>query len=381
MKRVGMFWICPHRLRLDGEGIGRYCVRLVQGLLYKREDVKVSIVTNPGNLDDLVRVFSIARAAFSDRLEIVGADNLSWVNGHVVVDMWIVPYIGLIDAQYLEKPYVVCVHDLYWIHFPELRKQPQVAFLDTTAKQLVAAAAAAVFNSDYIRRCDGIDYLGLAPAKTCVIPPAPPAEEYHVFGLRDEGDFRRTYGLPDEYIVYPSVIRPTKNHYRLVKAFFSFKQTEEGRRSPLSLVMTDRPGRPDSHGEIAAMEAQCREAGIYFLDRIPSADVPSLYRYSRGAIVPTLFEGNCPFPIFEALLMERPVAFSRIEVAKERIANLAEFITFDPYSLEDIQHAIRELCLADEGLAARQKAAIGDALNRTWLDVAADYYTLMARLT
>jgi glycosyltransferase involved in cell wall biosynthesis len=381
MKRVGMFWICPHRLRLDGEGIGRYCVRLVHGLLHEQEDAEVSVVTNPGNFDDIVRLFSVVRTAFPDRLEIVGDDQLSSVNRRIVVDMWIVPYIGLIDARHLEKPYVVCVHDLYWVHFPELRNQPQVAFLDAAAKHLVSKAAAVVFNSEYIRRCDGIDYLGLAPAKTCVILPAPPVEEYLSFGLRDEGEFRHQYGLPDDYIVYPSVIRPTKNHYRLVKAFFNFKQSEEGRRSPLSLVMTDRQKGPDGSGEIAAMEARCREVGIYFLDRLPSADMPSLYRYSRGAIVPTLFEGNCPFPILEALIMERPVAFSRIEVARERIAACDEFITFDPYCLEEVERAIRELCRADAGTAACQKAAAGDVLSRTWLDVAADYYTLSERLT
>lgn len=380
MIHVGMFWICPHIVRLDGDGIGRYCVRLVQGLLNNREDAKISVVTNPGNLDDIGRLFSVVKTAYPERLTIVGTDDLSWVNRHIAVDMWIVPYIGLVGARHLEKPYVVCVHDLYWVHFPELRSLPFVAFLDAAVKKLVPGAYAAIFNSDYIRRCDGIEYLGLAPAKTCLIPPAPPAEEYMTFGLRDESDFRRQYGLHDDYIVYPSAIRPTKNHDRLVKAFYNFKQTEGGMRSHLSLIMTDRLRGPDVSGKIAAMEAQCRDAGIYFFDRMPSADVPSLYRYSRGAIVPTLFEGNCPFPILEALLMERPVAFSRIEVAKERIANWQEFITFDPYCQEDLERAIRELYQADEGLAERQRAAMGDVLSRTWQDVAREYYAVIDRV-
>jgi len=367
-------------VRLDGEGIGRYCARLVQGLLQKREDAAVSVVTNYGNAADVTMLFAAVRAAFPERLNIIGIDSLSWVNRNVNVDLWIVPYVGLPDAQWLIKPYVVCVHDLCYVHFPAMRRQPYMAFIDASAKQLAAKAAAAVFNSDYIRNHDGIRYLGLPAAKTRVIPLAPPVEEYKAAGLRDEGDFRRQYALPDNYIVFPSVIRPTKNHYRLVKAFYNFKQTEEGKRSEVSLVMTDKPGLSRSPAEIAALDAQFRAQGIYFCQRLPSADVPSLYRYSRGAVVPTLFEGSCPFPILESLIMEKPVAFSRIEVARELIANWEEFITFDPHSPEDIERAIRELCLADQGLFARQKAAMGDVLARTWQDVAADFYALMARL-
>ncbi len=381
MKRIGMFWMCPHRLRLDGEGIGRYCVRLAEGLLLKREDVKVSVVTNPGNAEDIAGIFSVVQTTFPERMEVIAADDLLRVNRNIDVDIWIVPYVGLNEAQYLFKPYVICVHDLFYIHFPELRNSPQVAYIDASVKQLAARAAAAVFNSDYIRRCEGISYLGFPADRTRVIPLAPPVEEYGAFGLRDESDFRRQYGLHNEYIAFPSVIRDTKNHDRLVKAFHNFKQTEEGKRSQVCLVLTDRLSHHINRPEIRAMEARCHECGIYFIDRLPSADMPSLYRYSVGAIVPTLFEGSCPFPILESLIMERPVAFSRIEVAKELIPNWEEFITFNPYSVEDIQRGIYQLCHADPGVASRQKAAIGDVLSRTWQDVAADYYSLLAQIS
>lgn len=380
MKSLGIFWMPSNRIRLDAEGIGRYCVRLAEGLLRKREDTTVTIAANPANAADIAKIFFVVKTAYPQRLDIIVADNLHSVNRNINVDMWIVPYIGLGEAPHLYKPYVVCIHDLYYVHFPEVRGSLQIAYLDSVAKQVAAKAAAAVFNSDYIRQCEGLSYLGLFPEKTCVIPLAPPGEEYKIFGLRDETAFRRQYGLDSGYITYPSAIRLTKNHFRLLNAFNNFKQSEVGKRSEVRLILTDNPRRILSQQEYIAMEAECRKHGIYFFDRLPSSDMPSLYKYSIGTIVPTLFEGSCPFPILESLAMERPVAFSRIEVAQELIPAWNEFITFDPYSVEDIARGIRELCNCDPGLAVRQKAAIGKVLSRTWQDVAADYYDLMARV-
>ncbi len=381
MKHIGMFWMHSGKLRLDAEGIGRYCVRLAEGLLRRQGDARVSIVTNSINYFDVTRTFSAVQAVFPERLAIISNDNLNWVNRNVNVDMWIVPYVGLEQALHLAKPYVVCIHDLVYVHFPEALPRTQIALLDALVRKLADKAAVAVFNSNYIRDCDGICYLGLPAAKTRVIRPAPPVEEYKAFGLRDENKFRQEYHLQTDYIVYPSAIRSYKNHDNLIKAFFHFKQTGEGKKSQICLVLTDRLKRPSLQGAIRKLETQCNRVGIYFIDRLPSQDMPSLYKYSIGTVVPTQFEGACSFPILESLMMERPVAFSRLEVVKELIPNWENFITFDPDSVEDIQRGIYDLYHADPCLSFQQKTAIGKVLSRTWQDVAADYYELLAQLT
>lgn len=382
MLHIGFFWMYRYRLQLEGEGIGRFCVRLAEGLLRQAGDVKITVLTNPDNGDDLARLFSTIRNDFPERLQVLAANNLQWVNDNIDVNIWIVPYVGLLWAQYLAKPYVVCIHDLYYIHFPK-EQDSDVAILDNSVKQLTARAAGAVFNSNYMRLIDGVSYLRLPEVKTHTIPLGPPIEEYAAFGLRDEESFRNEYVLHNDYIVFPSAIRHYKNHYRLIAAYINFRQTEEGKNSNISLVLTDNLERYDRPKAIRELALRCdaeTRRNVYFVGRMPAQDVPSLYRYSIGTIVPTLFEGSCPFPILESLMMERPVAFSRLEVVREVISDWDEFITFDPYSEGDIQKAIAQLCCADQSLIIRQRAAARAALARSWKDVAIDYYALLMQL-
>lgn len=101
---------------------------------------------------------------------------------------------------------------------------------------------------------------------------------------------------------------------------------------------------------------------------------------TAGTVVPTLFEGRCPFPILESLIMGTPVAFSRIAVAMEVIGDPGPFITFDPYDVADMQRAIGELWESGQNTAIKQKKALSGFLLRSWRDVAREYYNVFDRI-
>lgn len=386
-KHIGMFLGYQPKIHLDGEGIGRFVVRLTEGLLLNAPDVMIHVATTEHNFAEVEKLFQALAPLYPNRLFMHHFPSVPWLNQHLPVDVWCVPYVGMEMALQLERPVVLCIHDLVYTHFRELyvRKHPDlVQGLEAIVHAMANKAVKVVFNSAYVQNYDGLGYLKLPLHKTQVIRLAAPVEEYRNLGLQAEGAFRSKYQLNGDYLVFPSIIRAHKNHDRLLEAFLNYRQSPEGRASKLKLVLTDHyRHRPLEH-EIAAVLGRCRDYealnSIVYLTRLPSGDMPSLYKYAAGTIVPTLFEGSCPFPILESLTVDTPVAISRIEVTREVISNMNAFVTFDPYSVPEMTAAIAQLYHNRHSLVAQEKAAIWGTLQRTWSDVAQEYYQLFQSL-
>ncbi len=378
---IGIYLGYPFKVDLDGAGVGRYIFRLVEGLLRARTETDVHILAMPVNITQIAKVFMRLKTDFPDRVVVYCSDDLNWINAKLPVDLWIIPAVVIDSAQYLTKPVVVCLHDVAYIHFRELEALGKR--VDGLVKVLTNKAVAVICNSDYIRTCDALNYLRLPREKTHVIRPAAPIEEYSNTVLRSEADFREHYHLDKSYFVFPSSITwRHKNHIRLIDAFFRFKQTQATRQLGPYLVFTERGDDFCQKNEFLQTVGQYDPnllSDIIFLGRLPSQDIPALYKYAAGTIVPTLFEGSCPFPILESLIMGTPVAFGRIAVAIEVISDLRDLITFDSYDVADMQRALGELWESGPDAAEKQKAALGGFIERTWQDVAKEYYAVIDR--
>ncbi|SKC69807.1 glycosyltransferase [Maledivibacter halophilus] len=370
----------------EGEGIGRFVVRLIEGLLENNKDVLIKIVVNNQNYPVIKEAFKGYILNYHRRLSIESFNDVESINRNVLVDIWIVPYVGMELALRLNKPFILCLHDLVYIHFEEIYKGNPYFYDEFTviANKLANKAVKIIFNSYFVRDNEGIDFLKLPEEKTKVIRLAPPRKEYDSIRICDENDFRNKYKLHDSYIVYPSVIRFHKNHDRLIEGFLKFKGSDEGAVSNLNLVLTDNYKNRPKEKEIREILNKCKNMSIrnsvIFLGRLSWEDVPLLYKYAEGTIIPTFFEGSCPFQILESLIMDTPVAMSKIDVIEEVIPDLRSFITFDPYSLEEIEEAINQLCKAKRKDLKKQKKAVQQTLKRTWTDVAMEYYDLITEI-
>lgn len=378
--RIGLFLGFQGRIELDGEGIGRFAVRLVEGFM-NIGNVTIYVVTNEQNYDIVQNLFRSTMPLYPDRIFIVSfpANDVSWINVHVPVSTWIVPYVGLVLAIQLEKPIILCVHDLVYVDFRKEFIHYGLYIPEPTVQLLSHKASAIVSQSNYVSTNHVMRYLGIPKEKAHVVRLAAPEKEYITFGNLTSTVFRDKYGLIEEYMVFPSSIRPYKNHLRLIEAFLRFKQTNEGNQSKLRLVVTDHPRgllQTQILQLINQFNPELRDS-IVFLGRIPSEDIPALYANARGTVVPTLFEGSCPFPILESLLMGTPVAVSRIAVTEELISDMNAFLAFDPYSIEEIQGAIHYLWKESHALLEKQKQLMAHVLERTWANVATEYSELI----
>ncbi|MUT66301.1 glycosyltransferase [Paenibacillus sp. NEAU-GSW1] len=388
MVSIGVFWGYSFAASFDKEGIGRYFFRLIEGMLSKQV-YQMKIAFQECNREEIVRVLQPLKDIYGDKLELIRFINVPELNMRAKVDLWIVPYVGLENALQLEKPYLLCLHDLVYRH-PIMSdiyrsKHPEAcAQLDRLAPLMCAKAVAVIFNSEYILQFDGLQGMGLPKWKTALIRTSAPVEEFQLFGLMTERALRQKYNLHQPYFLFPSAVRYHKNHDRLVQAFLNFLHSREGRRSNVQLVFTDLLHNHPMGVEIEKIIMSCGIVSyrnqIRFIGRIPSQDLPSLYRYAKGTIVPTLFEGNVPFPLLESLTMDTPLAVSRIPVTTELVKNLDHFIHFDPYSVTEMQEAISKLWQADESVVKRQQHELRDVLKRRWSDVATEYGNVISNV-
>lgn len=374
--------------QFEGEGIGRFVMRLIEAmsLLNSMEDVEVNVTvaTEGHNFLYIKNTFQKYNKLHGERINIVKMETVEQANQIMAVDIWIVPYIGLKAALGLNKPFIVVLHDLVYKHFDSYyRYYPEFCNnLDQVIYQIVNKASIVVSSSNFIREKDGLGHLKLPLEKTEVIPLAPPVEEYESYGFLNEAHFRKKYKLDNNYIVYPSIIRLHKNHPRLIEAFLKFSQTNEGLQSNLRLVITHHyMHSPLEEDIIRILEShETLKNRIVFLGRIPSVDLPSLYKYADGTIIPTLFEGSCPFQIIESLAMNTPVAMSNIEVVREVIENTESFITFDPYSTDEMERAICNLWKNKGDTLEKEILAAKKVFERKWSDVASEYYLLAKKI-
>ncbi|GGG83332.1 DUF4214 domain-containing protein [Paenibacillus radicis (ex Gao et al. 2016)] len=382
-RNIGIFLCFGSQISMDGEGIGRFIVRLSEGLLALDKGYALHVTTTEANFKETSAVFHYLLERYKGRVHIHHSDSMDMINRNVPADVWIVPYIGMALAQYLQKPTIICLHDLVYLHFPELYagNQTHYQYVHAIAQKITAKAAAVVFDSEFTRRHEGHKFLSLPAHQTTVIRFAAPREEYSAFGVVSEDTIRSKYKLYGPYMVFPSVIRLHKNHERLIDAFHRFRLTEIGAASGLKLVFTDvlanRPRQQEITAALNAIGDPGIRTSIQFLGRIPSGELPSLYKYASGTIVPTLFEGSCPFPILESLLMDTPVAYGRLEVVEEVIADSSSFATFNPRDQLEMADAIARLWLQGKSVVPEQKAALGGILHRNWIDVARDYSAII----
>lgn len=384
VQHIGIFLAYPHPLAMDGEGIGRFLYRLTRGMLTNFPHIHIHIAATGYNFADAEHTFSPLRNMFPGRVHIHHHNNVEHFNTHVPAEVWIVPILTLDLAMFLRKPYILCLHDLVHHQFKELYFSTYPEFchrVDRNGYYILHKAAAVVSNSNYVRTHHAIGIAGLPVHKTHVIRLAPPSDEYQSFSFLNEAHFRMKYQLPYEYMVFPTVLRLHKNFERLIAAYIKFRQSIDGYHSRLRLVFTDQLSNNPKQAEVMHMLHQIHDPeilnGLMFIGRIPTSDLPSLYKYAVGTIVPTLFEGSCPFPILESLTVGTPVAAANIEVTNELISDMSAFLAFNPYSVDEIVASMRALWVFRYTLLPRQQEVIQGALQRSWSDVANEYYALL----
>jgi glycosyltransferase involved in cell wall biosynthesis len=170
---------------------------------------------------------------------------------------------------------------------------------------------------------------------------------------------RRRFCLPRRFLLFPAVRSPHKNHMALQRAL----ELMRSRGRPVSVVTTG-----------AETDAWFHGPDLIGLGYVSDDTLRALYELSDGLVTPTLYEAGS-FPVFEAMMVGRPVACSRIPPLVEQLERdgaVAEL--FDPNAPADIAAALQRLRgmgpLRRARVVRHNRTAVG---RRSWADVADGY--------
>lgn len=242
---------------------------------------------------------------------------------------------------------IATIFDLSFLHFPEMFNKRDLWQLKNWTK-FSAQNADHIITISRSTMEDIFSRYGVDRKKITVAYPGYNKEIFH--HQQDPAKAKKTlkkYGIDDSYIIYIGTIQPRKNLIRLIEAFARIqedlklvivgKTKGEGREGWMYEDVLKTPGKLGIEGK------------VIFTGFVQQEDLPYLLSGSLAFILPSLWEGF-GIPVLEAMAAGVPVMVSNVSSLPEVVGDAG--LTFDPYSVDQMEQAIRTI-LSDKKL--RQK--------------------------
>lgn len=245
-------------------------------------------------------------------------------------------------------PLVVTVHDLAFLHHPEMFTRQGNRFF-RRALSLTAAEASRVIVPSEATAHDcraagiGADRLRIVPWGAPAVPrPVGPAgeqagEQAGERAGRQDG-LVRGLGIVRPYVLNVGTVEPRKNLPRLLDAWSRLGASD------VDLVLVGPEGWGEAAAAVDERITAMRRAGVDTVHRVGFVDAPTrdaLYAGALACCYPSLFEGF-GLPVLEAMAHGCPVVTSRGTATEELVADGAG-IAVDPHDVDAIAAALRSL--------------------------------------
>lgn len=195
---------------------------------------------------------------------------------------------------------IVTIHDLIFLRYPHWYPPIDRKIYLRKSRYSCQAANRIIAISEQTKQ-DIIEFYGIGADKIDVVYQGCDPIYYEEVSEAKRKEIRVKYDLPGEYLLNVGTIEKRKNLLVLVQALHS-------RNIDKPLVVVGRP-KPYAD-EVKSYIRQHRMEDIYFLENVPSEDLPALYQMSALFIYPSQFEGF-GIPILEALNSGVPVITSK----------------------------------------------------------------------
>ncbi len=182
---------------------------------------------------------------------------------------------------------------------------------------------------------------------------------------------QKKYNIAKNFILSVGTIQPRKNYERLIEAFSLFLKRNKQRFGAIDLVIVGKKGW--LYEGILSTPKRCGiEQQVKFLDFVPDADLPPLYKNALCFALPSLYEGF-GLPVLEAMVHGCPVVVSNTSSLPEIAGKAGIYV--EPEKVDSIAKgllaAVRERNLKqgkwriEKGLAQVKKFTWEQAAKQT----------------
>ncbi len=253
---------------------------------------------------------------------------------------------------------VVTVHDLAFRRCPGMLTEKARCYFEAVTSKAVHRADAVIAVSEHTRQ-DLVDIYRVPLDRVHVVYNG--VEPRFCPGEMDVARDRigRACGLEGSYILFVGTLEPRKNLVGLLRAYALLRKSGA---VDLPLVIAGGKGWL-YEGIFQTVGVLGLRPYVRFLDYVPDADLPDLYRGARVFVYPSFYEGF-GLPVLEAMACGTPVITSNVSALPEVAGDAALLV--DPNEPEAIAGALGRI-LDDEGLAhdLRQRG-IRQAAHFSW---------------
>ena len=238
----------------------------------------------------------------------------------------------------LNIPLVITIHDLYYLHYPELCRNDLGQKDDL--KKLNRELKEACIRSDKIiavsesTKNDIVDQFSVSPDKVTVIYQSCDPVYFEKITEEKKYEVKMKYDLPDKYLMYVGSMTERKNLLSIVKAINLIPISE---RLPLVVI-----GARTAYTDVVVDYAMKKglDNWLIFPNSVSNNDMPAVYQGAHIFLYTSLYEGF-GIPVLEALVSGVPVVTSNVSALPEAAGPNSRLV--EPTSVDDIARSIIEI--------------------------------------
>ncbi|MFA7253007.1 MAG: glycosyltransferase family 1 protein [Patescibacteria group bacterium] len=275
--------------------------------------------------------------------------------------------------------YIVTIQDLTLIgHLHYFNFIKQLAF-NMVMKSAIRDSTK-IISISKVTTEDILDFVDIEPKKISLIYWG---IDHNLFNLKAKDkskieQFKKKYGIKDEYFLYTGAWKKHKNLVRMLQAYEQYYQKSKVKKeNPIQLVLV---GKIDKNEPEVVAEIERINKDLSALHGLPSAiiatgfiedfELPTAYAGALCYVIPSLNEGF-GWPPLEAMACGTPVISSNVSCMPEIQGNASFY--FDPYSIDEIAKAMEKVAanprlqaeLREKGLKQVQKYHWEDTAKKT----------------